>query len=103
MDPTGFFSYEDIWLPGQFRATNPPRDPVPAATAAGREIFPDIARLDELVKKLPAEVAVVLVVPPTLSTKVAQPGTAEAADVRWRLGAAAEDWDQPEMDVYNDL
>ena len=64
---TGFFSYEDIWLPGQFRATNPPRDPVPAATAAGREIFPDIARLDELVKKLPAEVAVVVVVPPTLS------------------------------------
>lgn len=80
MDPTGFFSYEDIWLPGQFRATNPPRDPVPAATAAGREIFPDITRLDELVKKLPAEVAVVVVVPPTLSTKVAQPGTVEAAE-----------------------
>ena len=36
MDPDGFFGYEDIWLPGQFRATNPPRDPVPAATAAGR-------------------------------------------------------------------
>jgi hypothetical protein len=28
---------------------------------------------------------------------------AEAAELRWRLGAAAEDWDRPEMDVYNDL
>jgi hypothetical protein len=28
---------------------------------------------------------------------------AEAADLRWRLGAAVEDWEQPEMDVYNDL
>jgi hypothetical protein len=79
-DPTGFFSYEDIWLPGQFREANPPRDPVPAATAAGREIFPDIARLDEVVKKLPADVAVVVVVPPTFYTKVAQPGTAAAAE-----------------------
>jgi hypothetical protein len=28
---------------------------------------------------------------------------AEAADLRARWGAAAEDWDRPEMDVYNDL
>ena len=30
-------------------------------------------------------------------------GEAEAADLRARWGAAAEDWDRPEMDVYNDL
>ena len=27
---------------------------------------------------------------------------AEAARMRWGWGAAAEDWDSPEMDVYND-
>lgn len=27
----------------------------------------------------------------------------EAADLRWRLQAFAEDWDSPEMDVYDDL
>ncbi len=28
---------------------------------------------------------------------------AKAAELRSRWGAAAEDWDRPEMDVYNDL
>lgn len=28
---------------------------------------------------------------------------ADAAELRARWGAAAEDWDRPEMDVYNDL
>lgn len=28
---------------------------------------------------------------------------AEAAEIRSRWGAAAEDWDRPEMDGYNDL
>jgi hypothetical protein len=27
----------------------------------------------------------------------------QAAELRWGFGAAAEDWDQPEMDVYNEL
>ena len=27
----------------------------------------------------------------------------QAAELRWGFGAAAEDWDQPEMDVYDDL
>lgn len=27
----------------------------------------------------------------------------EAADLRWRLGAIAEDWDDPAMDVYDEL
>jgi hypothetical protein len=28
---------------------------------------------------------------------------AEAAELRWRLGAIAEDWERPEMDVYDEL
>lgn len=27
----------------------------------------------------------------------------EAANLRWRLQAFAEDWDSPDMDVYNEL
>jgi hypothetical protein len=26
----------------------------------------------------------------------------QAADLRWRLRAFAEDWDRPEMDIYDD-
>jgi hypothetical protein len=78
-NPDGFFSYEDIWPPGTFRATNPPRDPVPVA-AANRDIFPDISLLDDVVKQLPANVSVVVAVPPTFHTTVAKPGTAEAAE-----------------------
>lgn len=80
MDPTGFFSYEDIWLPGTFRDANAPRDPTPAAGDAEREIFPDVAELDRLVKRLPIETAIIILVPPTLASKVAAPGTPAATD-----------------------
>jgi hypothetical protein len=79
-NPEGFYSYEDIWPPGVFRDVNRPRDPAPAATAAGRDIFPEISLLDAAIKKLPADVAVVLVVPPTYYTTVAQPGTIAAKE-----------------------
>ena len=79
-EPNGYFSYEDIWHPGVFRDVNRPKDPVPAATAAGRAAFPEISLLDAAVKRLPAGVSVVLVVPPTFHTTVAQPGTAAAAE-----------------------
>jgi hypothetical protein len=53
---------------------------VPAATPAGRDAFPEIALLDAAVKQLPASVSVVLVVPPTLSTTIAKPGTPAALE-----------------------
>lgn len=79
-DPDGYFSYEDIWLPGVFRETNRPRDPVPAATATGLGVFPEISLLGDVVKQLPAYISIVLVVPPTFHTTVAKPGTAAAAE-----------------------
>jgi hypothetical protein len=78
--PDGFRSYEDIWPPGYFREINRPRDPVPAVRDADRGFFPEIALLDAAIKKLPADVAVVLVVPPTFATTVAKPGTVAAAE-----------------------
>ena len=78
--PDGYFSYEDIWHPGVFRETNLPWDPVPAQSAEVRESFPEIALLGAAVKRLPANVPVVLAVPPTLASVVAKPGTPAAAD-----------------------
>ncbi len=80
MDPAGAFKAEDVWPAGLFREVNRPKDPPPAATLAGRDIFPEVSLLDDAIKKLPVDVAVVLAVPPTYYTTVAQPGTRAAAD-----------------------
>jgi hypothetical protein len=80
IDPTGTFNPDDVWPQGAFYATNPPRDPIPAATLAGRDSFPEVLRLDDLIKKLPSDVAVVLVVPPTFAATVPQPGSVTAAE-----------------------
>jgi hypothetical protein len=80
MDPAGAFNSDDVWPPGEFHEANRPKDPPPAATIAGRDIFPEVSLLDDVIKKLPVSVAVVLAVPPTLSTTVAQPSTVAAAE-----------------------
>ncbi|MGH6754546.1 MAG: hypothetical protein ACREDP_20525, partial [Bradyrhizobium sp.] len=79
-EPNGYFSYEDIWHPGVFREIDPPRDSVPVESVAVRETFPEIALLDAAVKRLPAGVSVVVVVPPTFHTTIAKPGTPAAAE-----------------------
>jgi hypothetical protein len=78
MDPTGTF--KDIWPVGEFHETNRPKDPPPAATIAGRDIFPELTQLDEVIKKLPADIAMVLTVPPTLYPMIPQPGTVAGAE-----------------------
>ena len=79
-DPTGTFDSEDTWPIGEFRDIARPSDPPLAATAALRNVFPEVSRLDALVKRLPADVPVVLRVPPTLASTLAKPGTPEAAE-----------------------
>ena len=76
----GFFNYEEIWLPGSFHAVGLPMDPAPAATAAEREMFPAIARLDAAIKKIPSDVPIILFVPPTLAPTVPQPGSVAAIE-----------------------
>ncbi|MBR1170915.1 hypothetical protein JQ571_28330 [Bradyrhizobium liaoningense] len=75
MNRDGFVSYEDIWPPGQFKETNAPRDPAPVASAEARAVFPEIAALKDVVRKLPVDVPVVIIVPPTFAATVAKPGT----------------------------
>jgi hypothetical protein len=77
---TGFVSYEDVWPPGTFNEINRPRDPYPPTTAAEREVLPEVERLDSAIKKLPADVPVILVVPPTFSTSIPQAGTPVGLD-----------------------
>lgn len=79
-DPTGAFNSEDVWPAGAFIETAKPLVPTPAATVAGREILPEVSRLEEVIEKLPADTAVVLAAPPTFYTSVPQPGTAEATE-----------------------
>jgi hypothetical protein len=79
-DPTGTFNPEDVWPPGQFFAKTPPGDPPPASDAAGRDVFPEIEKLDRLIKSLPADLPIVLLVPPTFAPTVPQPGTVLAEE-----------------------
>jgi hypothetical protein len=78
-NPDGYTDYEEIWPPGQFREMDVPREMVPAAAGKDGDFFPAIARLDDVVKKLPADVPLVLVMPPTFYTLVPQPGSLAAA------------------------
>jgi hypothetical protein len=73
MNPDGFVSYEDIWPPGQFKEANAPRDPVPAVSV--RAAFPEIGALQDVVRNLPPDVPVVIIVPPTFAATVPKPGT----------------------------
>jgi hypothetical protein len=79
-DPTGTFDSEDSWPIGEFRQMPRPRDPPLAVSAALREVFPQVSKLDETIRKLPPDIPVVVLVPPTEATTVAKPGTAEAAE-----------------------
>jgi hypothetical protein len=79
-DPTGTFDSEDTWPIGEFRDTNRPADPLPAESAALRDVLPWVSKLDELIKQIPSDIPVVVLVPPTVASTVAQPGTPEAAD-----------------------
>jgi hypothetical protein len=80
MHPDGFVSYEDIWPPGQFKEIGWPRDPVPALSAEMRATFPEIAALGDIVGKLPANVPIVIFVPPTFAATVPKPGTETALE-----------------------
>ncbi|HEY7844334.1 MAG TPA: hypothetical protein VID30_11730 [Bradyrhizobium sp.] len=79
-DPSGTFNSEDVWPAGQFFAKNSPADPPPAMDAASRDVFPEVTKLDDVVRKLPPDVPVVILVPPTFATTVPQPGSAVAVE-----------------------
>jgi hypothetical protein len=78
--PDGFFNYEDVFP----REMHPsiPLEAEPAARFTGRasDVFPLAQLLDGAIKKLPADVPVVLLMPPIFYTTVPRPGSIEAAE-----------------------
>jgi hypothetical protein len=80
MAPDGFWSYEEVWPPGGKHpaVTTPPQQPPFAGQVS--DVFPIETLLEGAIKKLPAEVAVVLLVPPTFFTIIPQPGSLAAAE-----------------------
>ena len=54
--------------------------PAPAFAGAVSDVFPFKAMLDQALRKLPADVPVVLIVPPMFHTVIPKPGTEAAAE-----------------------
>jgi hypothetical protein len=80
MDPTGTFRSDDVWPAGQFFAKNPPADPAPLPPNVSLIFYPEVARLEAVIKKLPPDLPVVILVPPTFASTVPSPDTPQAAE-----------------------
>jgi hypothetical protein len=80
MAPDGFWSYEEVWPPGEKQPVATPPQQQPLFTGEVSDMFPFERRLDGAVKKLPADVPVVVLMPPTFYTIVPQPGSVAAAE-----------------------
>lgn len=78
--PDGFWSYEEVWPPGQKHPAVVPQPPAPPFAGTVSDVFPFKAMLDQALRKLPAEVSVVLIAPPVFHTIIPKPGTEAAAE-----------------------
>ena len=75
----GFWDYEKEGA-GEFQPVIGPRDDGGPAPAKVSDDFPGVALLDAAIRKLPADVPVVLFVPPVFYTTIPRPGTWAAAE-----------------------
>jgi hypothetical protein len=75
----GYWDYEALG-PREFQPVIVPRDDGGPAPTKVSEDFPGVALLDVAVKKLPADLPVVLVVPPAYYTMLPKPGRVAAAE-----------------------
>jgi hypothetical protein len=78
--PDGSFNYEDHFPASKHPAVPLQQAAPPAFAGAITAPFPVAARLAETVEKLPADAAVVVLVPPTFYTFVPSPGSRDAAE-----------------------
>ena len=76
----GFSSYEDYFPTDQHPVVAQQQVPVPAFTGKIDGPFPVAALLDAEIKKLSADAAIVLLMPPTFYTIVPPPGSRDAAE-----------------------
>jgi hypothetical protein len=76
--PDGFLNYENIF-PREMQPVIEPRKETPFAGNVS-DVFPAAALLEAEIKRIPADVSVVLLMPPTFYRMVPQPGSAQAAE-----------------------
>lgn len=79
MRPDGYWSYEEVWPPGVKQPAVV--EPAKAAPFEGKitDPFPYAAMLASAIAKLPRDVPLVLLMPPTFYTIVPAPGSRDAA------------------------
>ena len=77
--PDGYWDYE-ILGPREFQPVIVPRDDGGTAPAQVSEDFPGVALLGATIRNLPADVPVVLLVPPAYYTMLPRPGSLAAAE-----------------------
>jgi hypothetical protein len=77
--PDGYWDYEALGS-REFQPVVTQQDEPAAAPGKAGETFPAVTLLDGAIKALPADVSVVLVVPPAFYSMVARPGSAAAAE-----------------------
>jgi hypothetical protein len=80
MNPDGFWSYEEVWPPGEKQPAIAPLAEPPPFTGKVSDAFPAEALLGDAIGKLPADVPIVLLVPPTFYSMVPHPGSFAAAE-----------------------
>lgn len=80
MSPDGFWSYEEVWPPGQKQPAVTPRQEPPFFDGTVSNVFPVQAMLARIVAKLPTDVPVVLLVPPVFHTMLPRSGGRPAAE-----------------------
>lgn len=77
--PDGYWDYEKEGA-GEFQPVMRPGDDGGPASAKVSDDFPGVALLGAAIRKLPADVPVVLFVPPAFHTMIPRPGSAAAAE-----------------------
>jgi hypothetical protein len=77
--PDGYWDYEKEG-PAELAPVIVPRDDGGPAPAEVSQNFPAVALLDDAIRKLPADVPVVLLVPPSFASTLPRPGTLGAAE-----------------------
>jgi hypothetical protein len=76
----GYWDYEATGSRSFQPATMPHLEPMPPFAGVVSDVFPAVVHLKEAIGKLPADVPVVLFVPPLFYTHIARAGGAAAAD-----------------------
>jgi hypothetical protein len=79
--PDGYWNYEENG-PQEFQPVIVPRDDGGPAPAKVSEDFPGVALLGDAIKRLPADLPVVLLAPPAYYTMIPRPGSLAAAEAQ---------------------